>query len=141
MPHRDVILEQTLQCLLPHCHPKWGDRTPLDVFNRLLAKNIRPAGWTCNTHLDNQEHQITSRQEQWSTEALGRLSRAHREADRDSDSPVVLVEYAGALRLLDGNHRINHWVATADGRTHPINIHRVAGTGRFIELPAASHGA
>jgi hypothetical protein len=112
------------------------------VFNRLLAKNIRPVGWTSNTHLDIQEHQITSRQEQWSTAALGKLPRAHEElGDWDSNCPVVLAEYEGALRLLDGNHRINRWVSTGDGRTHEVNIHTIAGTGRIIELPDASRDA
>jgi hypothetical protein len=107
----------------------------MDVFNRLLAKNIRPAGWTSRTHLDIQRHQITSRQERWSTEALGRLPRAHPHG-RDSDAPIILVEYDGVLRLIDGNHRINHWVVTADARSHRVNIHSVSGTGRFIELTA-----
>jgi len=136
MRQRDTIFEQTLQCLWPHCHPEWGDRTPLDVFNRLIAKNVRPAGWTPHTHLDIQEHRVSSRQEHWTIAELGRLLRAHVGiADRDSASPIVLVEYEGMLRLIDGNHRINRWVAEADVRQHQVNIHSVAGVGQFVELP------
>jgi len=47
----DEILEQSMKCLSAHLHSEWGDRVPLDVFNRLLAKNIRPNGWTPNMHL------------------------------------------------------------------------------------------
>jgi len=40
------ILDQSLECLRPHLHAEWGDRCLLDVFNRLLAKTIKPSGWT-----------------------------------------------------------------------------------------------
>jgi len=33
MLQRDIIFEQTLKCLWPHCHPECCDRTPMDVFN------------------------------------------------------------------------------------------------------------
>ena len=48
----DDIFNLTLYCLRWHAHAKWGDSEPIDVFNRLLAKNIRPRGWTPNTHLN-----------------------------------------------------------------------------------------
>lgn len=48
----DALLDQTLRWLQPHIHSEWDDREPMDVFNRLLAKNIRPDGWTPNTHLN-----------------------------------------------------------------------------------------
>lgn len=40
------------------------------------------------------------------------------------------------MRVLDGNHRINRWVATSDTRTHDVHIHTVVGLVRFIELPS-----
>ena len=142
MVERDAILQQTLLCLSPHCHPEWGDRTPLDVFNRLVAKNLRPAEWTPNTHLEIQESQISSRLEYWTTAALARVERAHPGvADRDSASPIILVEYAGALRLIDGNHRINRWVMQLDVREHQVNIHSINGMGQFIERPNAARSA
>lgn len=131
------ILDQSLECLRPHLHAKWGDRCLLDVFNRLLAKNIRPPGWTKNTHADLQHQQITSRKEQWATAALGKLTRGHNsQSGDDFGCPIILAEYQGA-RVLDGNHRINRWVASSDTRTHDVHIHTVAGPVRFIELPSA----
>ena len=138
----DVIFDQSLQCLSAHCHPEWGDRYPLDVFNRLLAKKIRPSGWTPNIHLDIQRHQVESRREQWTTDVLGRLSRGLGSAQGDDfDCPIVVAEYEGKQRLLDGNHRINRWIATGDTRVHEVNIHTVAGIGQFIKLPPAARGA
>lgn len=137
----DVIFDQSLECLLAHFHPKCGDRNPLDVFNRLLAKNIRPTGWVPNTHLTIQRDQVTSRQEQWSTDALGRLPRGHGSAlGEDFGCPIVVAEYEGKQRLLDGNHRINRWIAAGDTQMHDVNIHTIAGTGQFIELPTAAKG-
>lgn len=130
----DQIFDQSLQCLRDHCHHEWGDRYPLDVFNRLLAKNIRPPDWTKNTHLNIQRNQVESRQEQWTTEALAKLPRGHTSsAGVDVDCPIVIAVYEGVQRLLDGNHRINRWVEQGDLRPHEVNIHTIAGAGQFIE--------
>lgn len=138
----DIILDQSLMCLRTHYHPEWGDRNPLDVFNRLLAKNIRPSGWTDNTHLNIQRHQIRSRREQWTTDALRKLTRGHKFTQgKDFDCPIVVVEYEGAQRVLDGNHRINRWIAAGDTRLHDVNIHTVAGAGQFINPPTAAKDA
>src|SRR5947208_10761540 len=119
------ILDQTLNCLHSHLHAKWGDRTPLDVFNRLLAKNLKPAGWTKNTHADLKREQIASRKERWTTAALGSLTRGHNsENGIDVPWPIILAEYDGT-RVLDGNHRINRWVASSDVRDHDVHIHTV----------------
>jgi hypothetical protein len=133
----DALLDETLKCLWAHCHPEWGDRTPLDVFNRLLAKNIRPTGWTSNTHLDLQAYQIVSRREQWSTDDLAKLRRGHaRTSGEDFGCPIVIAEYEGT-RLLDGTTRINRWVERRDSRPCIVNIHTVARRCQFIELPDA----
>lgn len=132
------ILNQTLDCLRSHLHGKWGDRTPLDVFNRLLAKNIRPPGWTANTHADLKQEQIASRKERWTTSALGNLHRGHSsQAGVDVPWPIILAEYDG-MRVLDGNHRINRWVASSDARDHDVHIHTIIGPVRFIELPSVA---
>lgn len=138
----DVIFDQSLECLWAHCHPEWGDRYPLDVFNRLLAKNIRPSEWTPNTHLNIQRHQVKSRRERWTTDALGKLPRGHGFTQgKDFDCPIVVAEYEGEQRLLDGNHRINRWIAARNTLVHDVNIHAAAGIGQFIELPTAAKGA
>ena len=133
----DPLLDQTLQCLSWHRHGNWGDRVPLDVFNRLLAKNIRPFGWTKNTDLDLRPQQIRSHREAWTTAELARLSRGHgSKIGNDFDCPIILAVYEGVHRLLDGNHRINRWIETADERTHDFNIHVVTASGNFVELRA-----
>jgi hypothetical protein len=133
--HDDAILEQSLECLAAHRHPEWGDQLPIDIFNRLLAKNVRPAGWTTNTHFNIQRHQIRSRREKWSTDELAKLCRGHADSTGiDFGCPIVLAEYDGKLRVLDGNHRINRWVANSDARVHDVNIHSVTAPGRYVEL-------
>ena len=135
----DAIFDQSLKCLSSHFHPEWGDHNLLDVFNRLLAKNIKPAGWTFNTHLDIQRHQITSRHEQWHLEALARLDLGHGSSiGKDFDCPIIVAEYEGQQRLLDGNHRINRWIEAGDVRVYNVNIHTVLGSAKFIELPSGS---
>ncbi len=139
MPVSDQIFAQSLKCLLAHCHPEWGDRYPLDVFNRLLAKNTRPSECTRNTHLNIQKHQVKSRRGQWTTDDLGKLTRGHPSTGGfDVDCPIIVAEYEGQQWLLDGNHRVNRWVAAGDTRMHDVNIHTVAGIGQFIELPPHS---
>ena len=135
-PKMNDILDGTLECLTSHLHAKWGDRAPLDVFNRLLAKNIRPTGWTKNTHADLSRDQIASRKEQWTTASLGELTRGHGSPTGvDVACPIILAEHEG-VRVLDGNHRINRWVASADTRRHVVHIHAITGPIRFIELPS-----
>lgn len=132
------VLDETLECLKSHLHGEWGDTSPLDVFNRLLAKNIRPPGWTSNTHANITRDQITSRKEQWTTHALGKLNRGHSSSSGiDVPWPIVLAECEG-LRVLDGNHRINRWIASNDARSHKVHIHVINGPIQFIELPSVN---
>lgn len=139
MNDHDELLGQTLRCLQAHKHAEWGDREPLDVLNRLLAKNLRPEGWTSNTHLNISPSQIRSRRERWTIEQLGRLKRGHSDkAGTDFDCPIIVVEYQATQCLLDGNHRINRWLAAGDTRLHDVNIHTIDGVGQFVELPASN---
>ncbi len=111
----------------------------MDVFNRLIAKQVRPAGWTPNTHMNIYPHQVRSRREQWGMDRLGQLRRGHQGVAGPGtrlDGPIVIVEYEGATRLLDGNHRINTWAAMGDAALHAVHIHAIDGTGQFVELPA-----
>ena len=133
------LFNESLNCLLPHVHPEWGDRDSLDAFTRLLAKTIRPAGWTPNTHLEIKLDQLTSRRERWTTDALARLARGHSATGgKDFDCPIIIAEYDGVQHVLDGNHRINRWVTAGDARVHEVNIHTITGCGYFIELPAVT---
>ena len=132
----DALLEISLHCLMQHYHPEWGDRDGLDVFNRLLAKNPKPTDWTTNTHLTFQRSDIRSRREQWTTEALGAIPRARSDPSGvDIPCPIIIAEYDGAQRVLDGNHRINRWVAADDQRIHEVHVHTVTGLPHFVVLP------
>ena len=138
---QDAIFEESLQCLRFHCQPKWGDRSPLDVFNRLLAKNIKPDGWIDNTHLNIPRHQVQSRREHWTTDRLGQLRRGHnRTQPKNFNCPIIIAEYEGMQRLLDGTTRINHWIAIGNTREHDVNIHTITGSGKFVELPSVLRG-
>lgn len=130
--NNDALFDESLRCLRAHLHPEWGDRHPVDVFARLLAKNIRPGGWTPNTHLDITRDQVTSRREQWTTEALGKLARGHGSTEgKDFGCPIIIAEYEGVQRVLDGNHRINRWVIAGDTRVHDVNVHAISVIGEF----------
>jgi hypothetical protein len=134
----DAILDQTLECLRWHHHREWGDREPLDVLNRLLAKNINPDGCTPKTHLNIQRHQIKSRKANWSLDELAKLDRGHADiSGTDFECPIIVVEYQSKQRLLDGNHRINRWLQFRNTKLHEVNIHTVEGVGQFIELSPA----
>jgi hypothetical protein len=114
----------------------------MEVFNRLLAKHVKPRGWTKNTHFTVPAERITSRQEEWTTEMLAALRRGHGStAGEDFDCPIIVAGYDGERRLLDGNHRVNRWIEAGDTALHRVNIHIVTGTAEHVELPDRRNGA
>jgi hypothetical protein len=132
----DPILAESIDCLRAHLHREWGDRSPDDVFYRLVAKNKRPPGWTKTTHLDPASVSIVSRREAWLTDKFATLTRGHAsQVGKDFPCPIVLVEFLGEVLVLDGNHRINRWVATGDKASHAVNIHNLSGDPKYVELP------
>jgi hypothetical protein len=135
----DPILDDTLAHLRAHLHPEWGDRAPVDVFGRLMAKAFGPTGRSRNVHMEMGSMKIRSRTEQWGIEKLRQLTRGHNgvaTSPAQLYGPIVLVEYRGRVVVLDGNHRINTWVKLNDPALHAVNIHAVEGTAEFIELPS-----
>lgn len=142
MAGQDDVLHQTLRALHAHLHPEWGDRTGLDVFGRLLAKHVKPADWTANTHLDVREVHIASCAEEWSIDALAQIPRAHGGLLWfESLEPIIIADFEGQLRLLDGNHRINTWAARRQAGSYLVHIHVVSGDVRFVERQAVQGGA
>ena len=138
----DPILRESLQCLLDHFHPDWGDRGPLDVLNRLLAKNLKPPGACKNTHTSFRLDQISARRDEWATRSLAKLRRGHDDPSGiDVPCPIILVEYDGETRVIDGNHRINRWHNTGDTRNHAVNILKITGAAIFVVLPSRTNGA
>jgi hypothetical protein len=138
----DAVFSQSIECLSRHRRPEWGDLCAMDVFNRLVAKSIRPDGWTTNTHLDIKSDQVQSRQEHWTADALKKLTRGHsRTAGKDFDCPIVIAEYDGAQLLIDGTTRINRWIAKGEMPVHKVNVHTIPEVGQFIEIPGHAKGA
>ena len=136
----DPLLRESLCCLLMHFHPEWGDCTPLDVFNRLVAKNLGHAGPRKTGHATVHEEQIATRREQWATDKLGTLARGHsHRGGVEIACPIVLVEHAGRTMVLDGNHRINCWVGSNDTRVHDVIIHTIPESLSFVELAPSAH--
>lgn len=126
----DEIFAETLRWLRFHIWPALGDTTPLDAFNRLLAKNVRPDGWEPTHRFAVTPEQIESRREYWTTSALARIARAHdRARPRNTECPIIIAVYDGTERLLDGNTRINYWVQSGNVERHQVNIHVVVGDG------------
>jgi hypothetical protein len=82
---------------------------------------------------------VRSRRENWRIERLGQLRRGHPGVAGPLtrlDGPIVVVEYGGIVRLLDGNHRINTWVANGGSALHAVHVHAIEGTAEFVVLPA-----
>jgi hypothetical protein len=73
----DDVLKESLFYLTFHLHREWGDKEAFDVFNRLLAKRLQPAGWTKHAHLDVKPNEIRSHRERRTTNELARLARGH----------------------------------------------------------------
>ncbi len=120
----DKILDQSLDLLRYHYHPEWDDRSQIDVFNRLLAKNIRAQGWKKTDHMDVKPHQIRSKREKRSTGELARFHRPHGLDDPHcEDCPLIIAVYNGKERLLDGHTRINYWLKQRNTEDHDVNVH------------------
>ena len=108
---------------------------PLDVFNRLVAKNLGHAGVHKIGHANVREEQIVSRREQWTTDRLYELVRGHADPQGvDIACPIILVEHADRTIALDGNHRINRWVRLGDKRVHDVIIHTIPESVGFVGL-------
>jgi len=120
----DEILDQSLNLLRYHYHHEWGDRSPLDVFNRRLAKNIAAPGWKKTDHMDIKPLQIRSHRDKRSTDELSRFHQLHGLDDpHRADCPIIIAVYEGKARLLDGHTRINYWVKQGNIGDHDVNVH------------------
>ena len=135
----DKILDATLACFTPwHQHPKWGDRNALDVFCRLLAKNVVGRPWITNLHLTIQVSQVRSEIVRRDTlELATAFVPGHERANPGNvDAPLIVAVYMGRERLLDGNTRINHWVSNGENGSYIVHVHHIEGRGELVLLPA-----
>ncbi len=133
----DLILEETLT-LLFKCHrvnPYNGEahNSGLEVFNRLLSKSILGRNPKPPEIFNIQKSQISSFKQQWSTDRLKELLEAQTEkhewdiprTDHGLKSPVIVAEYEGINRLLDGRLHINMWFHIGNTELHEVHLHEV----------------
>ena len=136
MIEEDRILFETLMALRWHYHPEWGDRAEFDVLTRLLAKNIKRDDWTKYHHEPITVEQVRSRSEKRTTEQLLQLSIGHpRDKPQHLDGPIIVFDYEGEERLLDGNTRINHWIEKGNTERHLVHVHWVEPVKPREETP------
>ncbi len=123
------VLEDTLYWLKFHVWRELGDRTPLDVFKRLLAKKIKAPDWKDTDHYPVARHQIRSYREKRTTEEIARLSRGHDKLQpMTRGGPIIIAVLDDQERLLDGNTRINLWISQGNTDQHDVNVHIVETT-------------
>lgn len=120
----DLILRESLALLRYHFHPEWGDRTPFDVFTRLLAKRIMRPGWTPTHHEPVRPSQIVSERQTRPTKQLAELLRTHtRHQPWNEAAPIIIAFYRDEELLIDGTTRINKWERESNDDNHPVNLH------------------
>lgn len=136
MNEEDRIFYETLMALRWHYHPEWGDRAEFDVVTRLLAKNIKREGCTKYDHEPITVEQVRSRREYRTTEQLSQLSVGHsRDKPQHLGGPIIVFDYEGEERLLDGNTRINYWLQSGNTEGHLVHVHWVDPVKSSEETP------
>ena len=110
----DEILREALGRSAAHRHTKWGDRSPLDVFNRLIAKHkaVRPPG--------GQEKRIST------SSRIRSAPEGHEDYWR-VDSADAAHRITCARQVASGHHRCLQGAGAIDGREPPYQL--VAGGG------------
>lgn len=120
----DPILKETLDHLRYHFHPEWRDRTPFDVFTRLLAKKIRAPKWKPSDHEPVKPSRVTSERQIRSTEQLAKLVHAETQDQPWNESgPIIIAVYRSKEWLLDGATRINKWMREGNDDDHTVHVH------------------
>ena len=94
--------------------PKTAE-SPQACLNRLVRERIS------NKKLVVDSSTSDIRRELLPTAELKRLVRKHdRTNDIDDRRPIVVVEYEGQPLLIDGNHRVNCWLASSPIPEHDV---------------------
>ena len=87
------------------------------TLNRLFRKNLReiypadglPVLSAANTIISR----VSRPKAQW-----GKLANMQKNASYDGGAPIIVFQFRGMERLLDGHHRCRHWLKTNDEGTH-----------------------
>ena len=120
------ILAETLEVLRYHVWRDRGDKTSLDVFNRLLAKQINGPDGDPLARMNFSPEQIRSSREQRTTSELAGFPKWHdHDNPNKTDCPIIVAVFNGTEYLLDGHTRINYWQKIRDEGPHDVNVHIV----------------
>ena len=67
---------------------------------------------------------MRSRREYRTTEQLSQLAVGHdRDKPQHLGGPILVFDYEGEERVLDGNTRINYWNGSGNTEQHLVHIH------------------
>lgn len=96
--------------------PKATDPSPNACLNRLVRERI-----SSRAPPEVNEATATIQKEVWTLEQLQALERKHdRVNDKDDNRPLVVVKYSDRKLLIDGNHRVNRWLAARSGSQREV---------------------
>lgn len=107
-----------------HRKPHAGDRTGLDVLNRLFGEHVKRA------QLENPPilglRNCSIRRERWATQELAaRVIPWHERANpQHKGGLLITVEHEARLYLIDGANRLHYWVSQGDDGEHEVIIIR-----------------
>lgn len=99
-------------------HRKSNDGTANDALNRLVREYV-PAARDVRLGEEN----CSIREESWTNDQLAQVARRHSRANPKHEAgPLLVVVYNGVGYLVDGNNRVNKWIAQQDIGFHPVLI-------------------
>jgi hypothetical protein len=114
MDEYDTLWRQAYASFEGHAAPfRRSDRNAQAALTRIAVKGL---GFT----FDSTNSQI--RRERWSFEQLKQLKTGHNGRNDCQIEPLILIEWEGRTVVIDGNHRLNGWVAGNDGRSRQVVI-------------------
>lgn len=114
MTNTDALWRQLEKALSHHRKVRLNERTGIDVFNRLFREHAKRDGLADIPVLNPSTCSI--RLESWTVKQIGASVRAkHTRAEpMRLDGPLIMVERSEYRYLIDGNNRLNYWMASGD---------------------------
>ena len=101
-------------------HRKASDATPVDVVNRLVCERIAGA-----LAVRLGPNTCAIREDYWPIDRLASTERKHQcDTPRHMIEPVIVVEYEGHALLIDGNNRVNEWLARGGNASRRVIVVR-----------------
>ena len=105
------------------CHHNKHGHTAEQTLNRLFSENLgkwRRELYSTRPYL--QKGNLKVREESWTVAELDKLERGHNRTvtKGPDDLPIIVVDYRGERRLIDGTTRINKWAAEGNEDRHTV---------------------